>query len=425
MSTAPPLKTLPSTPGHPLSSPFCSEGALPRSPMGEALWRNQNSSNHFTVSKTLTVTHKGKKLGHMTDISELGSGASHVIYDIKFTGEKNNYHFAYKCNAETEKTFMLKHKLCGILAPSIIQVKLETLDKTGEFCAEKVEIGLKDTAECIQLLCLGNKLLTKEIIHNDIKPSNMGTNEMGKLLLIDWGYAKTVQDPLISAGTPFYMHPQLLLRLNGTMPENTIYESTDLYSIGISILESLLPKGAQWSYFTNEDYTKYKTEILTELQHLAIPTGYKKKTLEIINCLTNFGINGIKKLNITDPNLIILKNIIMNNSILNQTKGFYNQIFCPKRYHRVYNEKKEIIDTMSNDQTKKILQIALRLTCMNNDNPHDIRFGITREIWGCLKLEFSEFFEETKEPRAIKRSAEDSIPPRSCTEKRQRVTNAH
>ncbi len=76
------------------------------------------------------------------------------------------------------------------------------------------------------------------IVHRDLKPSNCMLTDSNRLVLIDFGLARSVQaasditQPNLRVGTPYYVSPE---QMAGTAPDGRC----DLYSLGVVLFEML------------------------------------------------------------------------------------------------------------------------------------------------------------------------------------------
>ena len=107
-----------------------------------------------------------------------------------------------------------------------LQTKLVELDKKGERLSIK-QIGsiIKDIAAALDYAH------SKEMLHRDVKPSNILLDKGGKAYLTDFGIARLLSDKKLTAtgtliGTPAYMSPEQ------GMGEEVARES-DIYSLGV------------------------------------------------------------------------------------------------------------------------------------------------------------------------------------------------
>ncbi len=76
------------------------------------------------------------------------------------------------------------------------------------------------------------------IVHRDIKPANVMVTGAGDVKLVDFGIAKSKDDPIVTetgflVGTPGYMSPEHVLG-------RELDARTDLYAVGVSLYEMLL-----------------------------------------------------------------------------------------------------------------------------------------------------------------------------------------
>jgi len=78
-----------------------------------------------------------------------------------------------------------------------------------------------------------------DIVHRDLKPSNVYVAKGGRIKLIDFGIAASLQSPLkltsveLVMGTPAYLSPERLLSAAPAQP------TADLYALGVLLFECL------------------------------------------------------------------------------------------------------------------------------------------------------------------------------------------
>ncbi len=85
---------------------------------------------------------------------------------------------------------------------------------------------------------LGSALLalhTAGLIHCDVKPSNAMVTPEGRVVLLDFGLARSVEEPMIGgafAGTPAYMAPE-------QTTESALTAAADCYAVGVILYQVL------------------------------------------------------------------------------------------------------------------------------------------------------------------------------------------
>ncbi|HKU40925.1 MAG TPA: BREX system ATP-binding domain-containing protein, partial [Polyangiales bacterium] len=124
-----------------------------------------------------------------------------------------------------------------------------------------------------QLISAVTFLHAHGVIHRDLKPSNLLVENTGRLVVLDFGLARAIDDPSLgsSSGTHRYMSPE---RLRG-QPAN---EASDWYSVGVILADMLSgsaddpsPHVVLASVATDSSTPAYLTQLCAQLISAGTP----------------------------------------------------------------------------------------------------------------------------------------------------------
>lgn len=134
---------------------------------------------------------------------------------------------------------------------------LETIYLIMEYCPSDLNTYLKDKGSLSEdeankifcQICDGLKyLLSKKILHRDLKPHNFLLTADNQIKITDFSFAKFFEPNTMSAticGSPLYMAPELL---KGEMYTN----KSDLWSLGVILYQLLFNR---YPYYADTPYT--------------------------------------------------------------------------------------------------------------------------------------------------------------------------
>lgn len=134
---------------------------------------------------------------------------------------------------------------------------LETIYLIMEYCPSDLNVYLKDngplsekeTNKLFYQICDGLKyLLSKKILHRDLKPHNFLLTADNNIKITDFSFAKFFEPNSMSAticGSPLYMAPEII---KGEMYTN----KSDLWSLGIILYQLLFNR---YPYYADTPYT--------------------------------------------------------------------------------------------------------------------------------------------------------------------------
>ena len=126
---------------------------------------------------------------------------------------------------------------------AILFVVMEYIDgqDLAALLAERNKLPPDEATAIIRQTALGlREVHARKIIHRDLKPANFMRAKDGRVVLMDFGLAKSTENApltqsLVAAGTPVYMSPEHLRN-------EPLDVRTDIYSLGLIFYELLTGK---------------------------------------------------------------------------------------------------------------------------------------------------------------------------------------
>ena len=184
-------------------------------------------------------------------------------------------------------------------------------------------------------LCFAIKYIhSKNILHRDLKLSNIFLTSKGNIKLGDFGIAKilTSKDDLAKTlvGTPYYLSPELCLK----KPYN---HKSDIWSLGCILYEMMYLKHA----FEAESLGELVINILKGNFSLNINAGFSKDV-----------INLVKNILIIDANKRPSVNDILNNKVLEKYVMLNIIRLCEKLPKNVFDEVNNSIKQKKKEKEK-------------------------------------------------------------------------
>lgn len=154
-----------------------------------------------------------------------------------------------------------------------VQFRKESDDQSKpQFSAQESLVLLAQMADAL------NYAHSKNVIHRDIKPTNIMFRSDGTAVLSDFGIAKSIADNReltqtgFAVGTPAYMSPEQKL---GAVD---IDGRSDLYSLGVVFYELLT--GRKPFHTTSGSYADLRKELEAEVPRLPAATAYLQPLLD-------------------------------------------------------------------------------------------------------------------------------------------------
>ena len=196
----------------------------------------------------------GKSLGHFEILEPLGQGGQGFVY--RALDKSLQRYVAVKVlqqssleNSENEEVDHLLQEAVSqarVAHPNIVTIYYVGKEKGEPFLAmelvagravsERLEDGPFEFREIVRTATQLNRALhfsyDLDIVHGDIKPSNVLIQEDGTVKLSDFGMARRVSETSIAAvgGTPNYLAPELL---TGSPPSM----QSDMYAKGVMLFQ--------------------------------------------------------------------------------------------------------------------------------------------------------------------------------------------
>lgn len=214
-----------------------------------------HESNHVDLSK-ISAELIGKKLGEFEIIKEIGRGGTSTVYEaiqlslkrpvalkVLWRPLAKDPNSVERFHHEAEAVANLHHpNIVPIFAmghqDDLIYFAMEKID--GETLEELLlEQNSFDYKKAVQIIKYVARAVSyahqQQIVHRDIKPSNIMIDTLGRILVTDFGLAKskkwtkmTTENMVV--GTPVYMSPEQ------AQGKGTDFR-TDIYSMGVVLYE--------------------------------------------------------------------------------------------------------------------------------------------------------------------------------------------
>lgn len=198
----------------------------------------------------------GKTLGHYHIVGKLGQGGMGAVY--RALDESLERYVAVKVIDQKKKSIASARQLerlfqeaiaqARVNHPNVVHIYFVGRDEDppflamelvgGSTLADRMEAGPLPYAEVIEIgMQLADALrhsVKFDIIHCDIKPSNVLLTDTGRVKLSDFGLARrlsrTMEEETELAGTPDYLAPEVI-------QGNTNDARSDLYSLGVTLFQ--------------------------------------------------------------------------------------------------------------------------------------------------------------------------------------------
>ena len=219
--------------------------------------------------------------GNYTLLTEIGRGAVGVVYealhkDLGRTVAVKVLRTGFDTAPEAIERFRREAVACAQVRHDNIVEIYESGDVDGrpfyamallrgQSLSQLIRGGSMPTAQetCRRLASVADALHTLHehgVIHRDIKPSNIMIEESGRMVLADFGLARTLVSAALTKtgealGTPLYMSPEQLM---GRGEE--VNRRSDVYGLGATLYEAL----AGHPPFVADDFQTMIREILEE-----------------------------------------------------------------------------------------------------------------------------------------------------------------
>lgn len=177
--------------------------------------RERQTEQRLRTSSTLVA---GDKIGPYRVQRELGRGGMGVVYQVL---SPSGTPLALKLLQPVSRPEEEVRALLGLQHPNVVHI-LDWGEAEGQFylvmewvegrtLAEVVQEKppeLAQVADWMEQLCQALTYIhAKSIVHNDLKPSNLMLRE-GRLIVMDFGIAHSMEQPRAVLGTPGYVAPE-------------------------------------------------------------------------------------------------------------------------------------------------------------------------------------------------------------------------
>ena len=204
----------------------------------------------------------GERFGHYEIVQPLGSGGSGFVFRaldtslqryvaVKVLKSGSGEAASEKHTEEVDLLLQEARAQARVAHPNIVTIYYVGREKGDPFYAMELVDGISLSERIregeiafTEISTVAEQLVQAlmfsfdmDIIHGDIKPSNIMLSRKGGAKLSDFGLARRASDKekLVTGGTPNYLAPEIL---NGVAPS----QQSDMYALGVTLFEMTFGK---------------------------------------------------------------------------------------------------------------------------------------------------------------------------------------